>query len=106
MSPRMALVQKEESLEREFSWKTGVEFGSISSDDNISVKILTDEQFDQAMEKFAKRLESHCTEAVMQHAKKLRPNYDGAWIVNLKAQLQHFERHLREGSVVTSSQKS
>jgi hypothetical protein len=43
MSPRMALVQKEESLEREFSWKTGVEFGSISSDDNISVKILTDE---------------------------------------------------------------
>jgi len=39
----MALVQKEESLEREFTWKTGVEFGSISSDDNISVKILTDE---------------------------------------------------------------
>ena len=49
----------------------------------MAAKTLTDEQFDQAMEKFAKRLEAHCNEAVMLHAKKLRPNYDGTWIVNL-----------------------
>jgi hypothetical protein len=94
MSPRMASQQArgktkaEVSLEneRECSIKTGVgwmKFGSVSSDDNLAAKALTDEQFDQAMEKFAKRLEAHCNEAVMLHAKKLRPNYDGTWIVNL-----------------------
>jgi hypothetical protein len=51
----------------------------------LAVKGLTDEQFDKAMEKFAKRLEQHCSQAVAKHAKKLRPNYDGTWIINLKA---------------------
>lgn len=90
MSPRMASQQArgkakvEVNIESESNVKAGVgwlKFGSVSSDD--AAKALTDEQFDQAMEKFAKRLEAHCNEAVMLHAKKLRPNYDGTWIVNL-----------------------
>ena len=119
MSPRMASQQargktKAEARlenEQEFSIKTAMgqmKFGSVSSDENLTVKALTDEQFDQAMEKFAKRLEAHCNEAVMLHAKKLRPNYDGTWIVNLQTQLQHFEK--RSGgtgaSTSVSSQKS
>ena len=92
MSPRMATQQSrgkakaEESLESDFGIKNSVSQmkpGSVSSDENLAVKALTDEQFDQAMEKFAKRLEAHCSVAVMLHAKKLRPNYDGTWIVNL-----------------------
>lgn len=92
MSPRMAQQQArgkakvEESLENEPRIKAGagwMKYGNVSSDENLAAKSLTDEQFDQAMEKFAKRLEAHCSEAVILHAKKLRPNYDGTWIVNL-----------------------
>lgn len=48
---------------------------------------ITDEQFEMAMQKFAKRLEAHCSEVVSQHASKLKPNYSGSWIVNLQTQL-------------------
>lgn len=97
MSPRLASQQDrgkdEESLENEPSIKAGVvKYGNVSSDENLAAKALTDEQFEQAMEKFAKRLEAHCNEAMMLHAKKLRPNYDGTWIVNLQTQLQHFDK--------------
>ena len=43
------------------------------------------------MAEFAKRLESSCNELFEQHARKLRPNYDGKWIVNLKVKLQQLE---------------
>ena len=53
---------------------------------------LSDEQFEQAMSKFSRRLETYCSMVVAQHANKLRPNYDGTWIVNLKTQLSNFDK--------------
>lgn len=113
LSPRLASQQArgkaEESLENEAIIKSGVmKYGNVSSDENLAAKALTDEQFEQAMEKFAKRLEAHCNEAMMLHAKKLRPNYDGTWIVNLQTQLQHFEKRSSGtgASTSVSSQKS
>ncbi len=55
------------------------------------------------MVKFSKRLETHCSLAVAQHARKLRPNYDGKWIVNLKTQLSNFEKAARQGGTGSSA---
>jgi hypothetical protein len=44
---------------------------------------LSDEQFENSMRDFSMRLDELCNEAVKQHAKKLRPNYNETWVVSL-----------------------
>lgn len=46
---------------------------------------MTDEQFETSMAAFVLRLETHCNEQVSNHARKMRPNYDGQWIFKLKS---------------------
>jgi hypothetical protein len=53
---------------------------------------LTDEQFELTMQEFARRLEECCLSVVMQKAKKLRPNYDEKWVLNLKTKLKMIDR--------------
>lgn len=67
---------------------------------------MSDEQFEQAMVTFSRRLEETCGQLVRQHATKLRPNYDGRWIVNLQSQLQLFDKQQRgAGSTGASTSK-
>lgn len=44
----------------------------------------SDEQFEETMSEFTKRLEADCNVKVAEHARKLKPNYDGHWICKLK----------------------
>jgi hypothetical protein len=46
------------------------------------------------MHAFSRRLEALSSEALKQHARKLRPNYDDKWVVTLKTQLLLYDRKL------------
>lgn len=59
---------------------------------------MTDEQFESKMAAFAKKLETHCNEAVAKHARKMRPNYDGQWIFELKARMLRFNAQKQASS--------
>ena len=52
---------------------------------------FSDEQFESAMAAFSQRLETYCNEKVANHAQRMKPNYDGQWIVNLKLKLKKLD---------------
>jgi hypothetical protein len=75
-----------------------------SQRDEVSELVaITEEQFESAMAEFAKRLEASCNELFEHHARKLRPNYDGEWIVNLKVKLQRLEEQRPTASAQSDS---
>lgn len=52
---------------------------------------FSDEQFESAMIAFSRRLETYCIEKVANHAQRMKPNYDGQWIVSLKVKLERLD---------------
>lgn len=56
-------------------------------------KELTEEQFDSAMREFSRRLDesSHFSRR-RSREKKLRPNYDDQWVLQLKTRLKAFDQ--------------
>lgn len=40
---------------------------------------------------FSQRLEAYCSEKVANHAQRMKPNYDGQWIVSLKVKLEKLD---------------
>lgn len=50
------------------------------------------------MQEFSRRLEERCHEAVKQHAKKLRPNYNETWVLSLQTQLQLIDKQRNRSS--------
>jgi len=60
-------------------------------DEAVLTQNFSDEQFESAMIAFSQRLEAYCNEKVANHAQRMKPNYDGQWIVSLKVKLEKLD---------------
>jgi hypothetical protein len=60
-------------------------------EETVLAEKFSDEQFESAMAAFSQRLEAYCNEKVANHAQRMKPNYDGQWIVNLKLKLKKLD---------------
>lgn len=55
---------------------------------------------------FSKRLETYCKEKVANHAQRMKPNYDGQWIVSLKVKLERLDGKDLPGEGKSNSSKA
>lgn len=62
------------------------------------------------MQAFSQRLEAYCNEKVAHHAQRMKPNYDGQWIVSLKVKLEKLDgkdgQDVAHSAVSKSTQQS
>jgi len=53
----------------------------------LALQQKSDQEFDAEIANFARMLERNCAQKLANHARKLRPNYEEQWILNLKVRL-------------------
>lgn len=61
--------------------------------------MLSDEAFENEILAFQQQLEADCNQKVANYVRKLRPNCEHEWVVQLKMRLERLEKKMRSNAV-------